>query len=91
MILQTGVAPRVKSFVISLFLAPLLEITSASAATDRVGDFVNDYLKRKQVPGCAVMLRHNGKVALLRGYGIANIETRGARHAADVVSIRLNR
>ncbi len=74
MILQAGVASRVKCFAVSLFLAPLLEITSASATTDRVGDFVNDYLKRKQVPGCAVMVRHNGKVALLRGYGIANIE-----------------
>jgi CubicO group peptidase (beta-lactamase class C family) len=76
MILQAGVASRMKSFAVSFFLAPLLEITSASAATDRVGDFVNDYLKRKQVPGCAVMVRLNGKVALLRGYGIANIEHR---------------
>jgi CubicO group peptidase (beta-lactamase class C family) len=71
---QGSVASRVKSLAVSLFLASLLEITPASAATDHIGDFVNDNLKKKQIPGCAVMVRHNGKVALLRGYGIANIE-----------------
>jgi CubicO group peptidase (beta-lactamase class C family) len=78
MTLQTSVASRLKSLAISLFLAPLVEITPASAATDRVGDFLNDYLKRKQIPGCAVMVRHNGKVVLCQGYGIANLE-HGAR------------
>jgi len=65
MTFQASVASRVKLFV-SLFVAPLLEITPASAATDRTGDFVNYYLKKKQIPGCAVMVRHNGKVELLR-------------------------
>jgi CubicO group peptidase (beta-lactamase class C family) len=74
MIFQAGVASRLKCFAVSLFLAPLLEIAPAGAATDRVSDFVNEYLKKKQIPGCAVMERHHGKVALLRGYGIANIE-----------------
>jgi len=73
MTFQASVAPRVK-LLVSLFLAPLLEIRPASAATDRTGDFVDYYLKKKQIPGCAVMVRHNGKVALLRGYGIANVE-----------------
>jgi D-alanyl-D-alanine carboxypeptidase len=45
-----------------------------ATAADRVSDFVNEYLKKKQIPGCAVMVRRNGKVVLLRGYGIANLE-----------------
>ncbi len=48
--------------------------TTAVAAADRVGGFVNAYLKKKRVPGCAVMVRHNGKVVLATGYGIANLE-----------------
>ena len=44
------------------------------AAADRVSDFVNEYLKKNQIPGCAVMVRHDGKVVLCQGYGVANLE-----------------
>jgi len=74
MIFRASVASRLKPFALSLFFVPLLEVIPAGAAADRVGDFVNAYLKKKQIPGCAVMVRHNCKVALLGGYGIANIE-----------------
>ena len=61
----------VKSFVlvVLLFIA-----TARIAVADRVSDFVNGYLKKNQIPGCAVMVRHNGKVVLCQGYGVANIE-----------------
>jgi CubicO group peptidase (beta-lactamase class C family) len=61
---------------VKFFLLGVLLFTAMAriAAADRVSDFVNAYLKKKQVPGCAVMVRHNGKVVLLRGYGIANLE-----------------
>jgi CubicO group peptidase (beta-lactamase class C family) len=61
----------VKSFVlvVLLFIA-----TARIAVADRVSDFVNRYLKKNQIPGCAVMVRHNGKVVLCQGYGVANIE-----------------
>jgi CubicO group peptidase (beta-lactamase class C family) len=61
----------VKSFllVVSLFIA-----TTRIAVADRVSDFVNTYLKKNQIPGCAVMVRHNGKVVLCQGYGVANVE-----------------
>jgi len=55
-------------------LASLVALTQAAAGSDRIGDFVNSYLKKKQIPGCAVMVRHNGKVTLCKGYGIANVE-----------------
>lgn len=57
-----------------LLAAWVLGTTIVTAAADRVGDLVNAYLKKKQVPGCALMVRHNGKVVLAAGYGIANLE-----------------
>src|SRR5262245_9633886 len=44
------------------------------AMADQVSDFLNDYLKKNQIPGCAVMVRHNGKIVLCRGYGFATLE-----------------
>jgi CubicO group peptidase (beta-lactamase class C family) len=59
-----------------LLAAWVLGTTTVTVAADRVGDFVNAYLKKKQVPGCALMVRHNGKVVLADGYGFANLEHR---------------
>lgn len=56
-----------------LFVA-LLFATTATAPADRVSNFVNGYLKKNQIPGCAVMVRQNGKVLLCQGYGVANLE-----------------
>jgi CubicO group peptidase (beta-lactamase class C family) len=57
-------------------LGVLLFTAMARLATgaDRVSDFVNAYLKKRQIPGCALMVRHNGKVVLAAGYGFANLE-----------------
>ena len=63
-----------KGIAASLLIAWVLGTTAVAAAADRVGDFVNAYLKEKQVPGCALMVRHNGKVVLAAGYGFANLE-----------------
>lgn len=43
-------------------------------AADKVDEFVDDYLKKKQIPGCAVMVRQNDEVVRCAGYGIANLE-----------------
>jgi len=61
----------VKFFVLAVLLFTAM---AQIAAADRVGDFVNAYLNKKQVPGCALMIRHNGKVVLAAGYGFANLE-----------------
>src|SRR5436190_2587195 len=52
---------------------------SSNARADQVADFVNGYLKKKQIPGCAIMVRKDGEVVLSAGYGIANLE-----HGVDV-------
>lgn len=42
-------------------------------AADRIGDFLARHLREKQVPGCAVIVRHKGKT-FCKGYGMANLE-----------------
>jgi CubicO group peptidase (beta-lactamase class C family) len=64
----------------ALLLAAMLRI----AAADRVSDFVNEYLKKNQIPGCGVLVRHDGKVVLCQGYGVANGE-HGVRVTAQTV------
>jgi CubicO group peptidase (beta-lactamase class C family) len=65
-------------------VALILGLTPIAEGTDRAGDFVNDYLQKKQIPGCAVMVRHNGKVVLSKGYGVANLE-HGVRVTPETV------
>ena len=67
-----------------LLVVTILHVVSADTATDRVSNFVNEYLKKNQIPGCAVMVRHDGKVVLCQGYGVANIE-HGVRVAPQTV------
>ena len=67
-------APRGRRFTSVLLVATILHVASADTATDRVTNFVNEYLKKNQIPGCAVMVRHDGKVVLCQGYGVANLE-----------------
>ncbi len=55
----------------------LLIVTVSSsnrARADQASDFLNGYLKKKQIPGCAVMVRKEGEVVLSAGYGFANLE-----------------
>jgi len=63
-----------KRIEISLLLGTFLALIPPAYGTDRTGEFVNDYLRKKQIPGCAVMVRHDGKVVLSAGYGMANLE-----------------
>jgi CubicO group peptidase (beta-lactamase class C family) len=74
MIFEASVPSRTKSLAMSIFLGPLLAITPAIGATDGADGFVNDYLRRKQVPGCALMVRQNSEVVVCQGYGVANLE-----------------
>ena len=67
-------APRGRRFTLVLLVVTILRAASADTATDRVSNFVNEYLKKNQIPGCAVMVRHDGKVVLCQGYGVANVE-----------------
>ena len=63
-----------KRVEVSLLLASFLALAPIARGADRAGDFMNGYLKKKQIPGCAVMVRQDGKVVLSAGYGMANLE-----------------
>jgi CubicO group peptidase (beta-lactamase class C family) len=75
----------VKRFETAWFLASFFAlIPCVYGAADRAGEFVNDFLKRRQIPGCAVLVRHNGEVVLSAGYGLANLE-HGVRATPETV------
>lgn len=74
MMLGRSAAVRGKQFTFALLALTILRAAYADNAADRVSDFVNGYLKKSQIPGCAVIVRHDGKVALCQGYGVANLE-----------------
>ena len=56
-----------------------------ATAADRVSDFVNEYLKKKQIPGCAVMVRRNGKVVLLEFV----VPSGNQPHPAKIIDIEM--
>jgi D-alanyl-D-alanine carboxypeptidase len=67
----------VKAAAIRVSAVALLAFTSiaqAQAPAERIADFVNGYLKKKQIPGCAVIVRYEGKTVHCAGYGLANLE-----------------
>jgi CubicO group peptidase (beta-lactamase class C family) len=55
-------------------LIALLALVSSTARSEPIADFVNDYLKKKQIPGCAVLVRKDGEIVHCAGYGLANLE-----------------
>lgn len=57
-----------------LLLLAALAFTPPGVRGDQVADFVNGYLKKKQIPGCAVLVRKDGEVVHSAGYGVANLE-----------------
>lgn len=65
---------RMRRIEITALLAGFFVLASIARGADPAADFVNGYLKKKQIPGCAVMVRQNGKVVLSAGYGMANLE-----------------
>ncbi len=44
------------------------------AQTDRIDRYLNLEMQKRQIPGLALAVLKNGKVAKMKGYGLANIE-----------------
>jgi CubicO group peptidase (beta-lactamase class C family) len=48
--------------------------TNLFASTEKVDEFVNQYISKKHIPGVAVLVKQNGTIVLSKGYGYANLE-----------------
>ena len=66
--------PGTIRFVRNLGLTAFFALLSTAARAAQIDDFLNDYLKKKQIPGCAVLVRHEGRIVHCAGYGLANLE-----------------
>ncbi len=58
----------------AFLLTTWIAFAQTAIAAEKADEFLADYLKEKQIPGCSVMVRHEGKLALCQGYGLANLE-----------------
>src|SRR5215204_6422934 len=70
-----GVAPR----QIALILFAIFWAAPCLAQQDlerRIDVFIKSEMQRQQIPGLAVAVVRNGKIALLRTYGFSNLEHR---------------
>ena len=79
--LITRLVARVET--VALILASLVcgDSGSAAAANDPIAEldaFITRALKEYEVPGAAVAVVQNGKVALLKGYGVRDVTKPGA-------------
>ena len=63
-----------KWFVVALvWLAPCAT-AAQDVPVDRIDSYVQGEMTRQQIPGLAIAVVRDGKVALAKGYGLANVE-----------------
>lgn len=63
--------------VVAIIISCLLTVSVTAAAQDRslqVDNYVKTEIAKLHIPGAAVAVLRNGKVELMKGYGLANIE-----------------
>jgi D-alanyl-D-alanine carboxypeptidase len=52
----------------------LLLLFSSIGSTDETDDFVQQQMKKQEIPGLALVVIQNGQIVKSRGYGMANLE-----------------
>lgn len=57
--------------IAAVALAPISQVVAQQATVDTL---VRAFIVRQQIPGAAVAVVHNGKIAVSGGYGMANLE-----------------
>jgi D-alanyl-D-alanine carboxypeptidase len=64
--------------VTAVILASLVMLFPASrsvvAQTDRVDEYIQVEMKKRQIPGLALVVIKNGEVVIMKGYGLANLD-----------------
>src|SRR5262245_23193758 len=61
-------------FTYRVCAAALCLIVTGSAAADAVDDYVRAEMKAQKVPGISIVVRRNGKIEKIAGYGVASLE-----------------
>jgi len=64
------------SIVLALLLFHSLALSSVSAQTDEVDEYIQAEMKKRLIPGLALVVIRNGGVIKMKGYGFANLEHR---------------
>jgi CubicO group peptidase (beta-lactamase class C family) len=66
---------RYRSFVaLTLFLLHSFGASIVSAQTDQIDDYIQIEMKKRQIPGLALVVIRDGEVIKMKGYGFANLE-----------------
>jgi CubicO group peptidase (beta-lactamase class C family) len=65
-----------KLFPLSLSLVLLLSVAclAQDGVSTKVDEFIHNEMKTQQIPGVSVAVVKEGKILLVRGYGLANVE-----------------
>jgi len=66
----TLVAAFTLTLLVSIFAASRLVM----AQSDRVDEYVQVEMKKRKIPGLALVVIKNGEVAMMKGYGMANLD-----------------
>jgi len=66
----TLVAAFTLTLLVSIFAASRLVM----AQSDRVDEYVQVEMKKRKIPGLALVVIKNGEVAMMKGYGLANLD-----------------
>src|SRR6185369_6181486 len=65
-------------FIRHFTLAALCLLSAHSRAEDsiatRVDDFVREEMLKQHIPGVSLLVNKEGEIALVKGYGLANVE-----------------
>lgn len=60
--------------IAAVVMLAFVSVAHTQTQPQRIAEFVDGYLKKKQIPGCAVLVRHEGQTVHCAGYGLANLE-----------------
>src|SRR5262245_45835082 len=66
----TFAAALTLSLIVSLFPPPRRVV----AQTDQVDEYIQVEMKKRKIPGLALVVIKNGEVVMMKGYGLANLD-----------------
>lgn len=65
---------RAASHLVTVLFILVCLLSSASAQTDKVDDYVKAQMDLQKIPGLSIAVVRNGEIVKAKGYGLANVE-----------------